>query len=146
VAVGRRQADWPFNTLAKWHDFPRLTVRLLNMDLNYSHLILALAPSAQPGQQGSAQAWTGLVPLILLMVVFYFVLIRPQQKKAKQHAEMLKTIKPGDKIVTSGGLIGVVLTVKEKGGVTIRSADAKLEITRSAVAEITERGGEKSES
>jgi preprotein translocase subunit YajC len=116
------------------------------MDLNYSHLILALAPPAQPGQQGSAQAWTGLVPLILLMVVFYFVLIRPQQKKAKQHAEMLKTIKPGDKIVTSGGLIGVVLTVKEKGGVTIRSADAKLEITRSAVAEITERGGEKSES
>jgi len=115
------------------------------MDLNYSQMILALAPPP-PGQQGSAQAWTSLVPLILLMVVFYFILIRPQQKKAKQHAEMLKTVKPGDKIVTSGGIMGVVLTVKEKGGVTVRSADAKLEITRSAIAEITERGDAKSES
>jgi len=114
------------------------------MDLNYSQLIVAMAPT--PGQQGSAQAWTSLVPLVLLMVVFYFVLIRPQQKKAKQHAEMLKTVKPGDKVVTSGGVIGVVITVKEKGGVTIRSADAKLEITRSAIAEITERSGENSDS
>jgi preprotein translocase subunit YajC len=113
--------------------------------LNYSQLILAMAPPPA-GQQGSAQAWTSLVPLVLLMVVFYFVLIRPQQKKAKQHAEMLKTVKPGDKVVTSGGVIGVVLTVKEKGGVTIRSADAKLEITRAAIAEITERSGENSES
>jgi len=104
-----------------------------------------MAPQAQPGQ-GGAQAWTSLVPLVLLMVVFYFVLIRPQQKKAKQHAEMLKTVKAGDKVVTSGGVIGVVITVKEKGGVTIRSADAKLEITRSAIAEITERSGDNSES
>jgi preprotein translocase subunit YajC len=115
------------------------------MDLNSLHTILAFAPPSGPGQ-GQADAWTSLVPLILLMVVFYFVLIRPQQKKAKQHAELLKTVKPGDKIVTSGGVIGIVISVKEKGGVTIRSADAKLEITRSAIAEITERGSEKSES
>jgi preprotein translocase subunit YajC len=115
------------------------------MDLNYSHAILALAPTAQSGQ-GGAQAWTSLVPLVLLMVVFYFVLIRPQQKKAKQHTEMLKTVKAGDKIVTSGGIIGVVISVKDKGGVTIRSADTKLEINRSAITEITERSGEKSES
>jgi preprotein translocase subunit YajC len=115
------------------------------MDLNYSQLILALGAPPQPGQP-APQAWTSLVPLILLMVVFYFILIRPQQKKAKQHAELLKTVKPGDKILTSGGIIGVVLAVKEKGAMTIRSADAKLEITRSAVAEITERAGEKSES
>ena len=115
------------------------------MDLNYLHAILAFAPPGGSGQ-GQADAWTSLVPLILLMVVFYFVLIRPQQKKAKQHTEMLKTVKAGDKIVTSGGVIGVVISVKEKGGVTIRSADAKLEITRAAIAEITERGSEKSES
>lgn len=85
------------------------------------------------------------MPLVLLMVVFYFVLIRPQQKKAKQHQELLKSIKPGDKIVTSGGILGVVITVKEKT-LSIRSADAKLEITKSAVADITERSGESSES
>jgi len=115
------------------------------MDLNYSRLIFAFASPAGSGQ-GQADAWTSLVPLILLMVVFYFVLIRPQQKKAKQHTELLKTVKAGDKVVTSGGIIGVVLSVKDKGGVTIRSADAKMEITRAAIAEITERGGEKSES
>ena len=98
---------------------------------------------AQPGQP---QGWTSLVFMLPVLVVMYLVMIRPQQKKAKQHAEMLKTVRPGDKILTSGGIIGVVMTVKDKGGVTIRSADTKIEITRSAIAEITERSNEKSES
>jgi preprotein translocase subunit YajC len=82
-----------------------------------------------------------MVPLVLIMVVFYFLLIRPQQKKAKDHAALLKTVRPGDKIVTSGGIVGIVLTVKEKT-LTLRSADTKLEITKSAIAEITERSGD----
>ena len=86
-----------------------------------------------------------MVPLVLLVVVFYFVLIRPQQKKAKEHQQLLKTVKPGDKVVTSGGILGVIITVKEKT-VTLRSADAKFEITKSAIAEITERSGEAGES
>lgn len=86
-----------------------------------------------------------MVPLVLLVVVFYFALIRPQQKRAKQHAELLKAVKPGDKVITSGGLVGVVISVKEKT-VAIRSADAKLEITKSAIAEIVERSGESKES
>jgi len=79
--------------------------------------------------------------LALMVVMFYFVLIRPQQKKAKDHAAMLKTLRPGDKVVTNGGILGVVLTVKEKT-LTVRSADAKMEITKSAITEITERSGE----
>jgi preprotein translocase subunit YajC len=110
------------------------------MDFNCTQAILALAPSPQQGQS-QAPAWTGFVPLVLIMVVFYFILIRPQQKKAKDHAAMLKTVRPGDKIVTSGGILGVVLTVKEKT-LTVRSADTKLEITKSAIAEITERSGD----
>ncbi len=86
-----------------------------------------------------------MVPLVLLVVVFYFALIRPQQKRAKQHAELLKAVKPGDKVITSGGLVGVVISVKEMT-VAIRSADAKLEITKSAIAEIVERSGESKES
>jgi preprotein translocase subunit YajC len=87
-----------------------------------------------------AQALNMVVPLVLMIVLFYFVLIRPQSKKQKEHAQMLKTVKPGDKIVTSGGVVGVVITVKEKT-LTMRSADAKFEITKSAIAEISERGG-----
>ncbi len=108
------------------------------------HAFLALAPPAQPGQP-APPAWVNLVPLALLAVVFYFALIRPQQKKAKDHASLLKAIRPGDKIVTSSGIVAVVITVKEKT-LSIRSADAKLEITKSAVAEITERSGEPSPS
>ena len=85
-----------------------------------------------------------MVPLILLVVVFYFALIRPQQKKAKDHAQLLKTVRPGDKVVTTGGIVGVIVTVKEKT-ISIRSADAKFEITKSAIAEITERSGGSSE-
>ena len=89
--------------------------------------------------------WTNLVPLVLLVVVFYFALIRPQQRKQKQQAELLKTVRAGDKIVTSSGIVAVIITVKEKT-LTIRSADAKFEITKAAVAEITERSGGADES
>jgi preprotein translocase subunit YajC len=102
--------------------------------------VLGMGPPPS-GQPGGAPAWTGLVPLMLLFVAFYFLLIRPQQKKAKEHAQMLKTVKAGDKIITNGGIVAVVITVKDKT-LNVRSADAKFEITKSAVAEITERGGE----
>jgi preprotein translocase subunit YajC len=106
--------------------------------------MLALGAQAQPGQP-APPAWTNMVPLVLLVVVFYFALIRPQQKKQKQQAELLKAIRGGDKVMTSSGIIGVVITVKEKS-VTLRSADSKFEVAKSAIAEITERGGESSES
>jgi preprotein translocase subunit YajC len=106
--------------------------------------VLALAPSPQPGQQAQSPI-TMLVPMVLLFVIFYFVLIRPQQKKAKQQAEMLKTVKSGDKIVTTAGIIATVVTVKEDS-ISIRSADAKMEITKGAIAEIRERSGESSAS
>ena len=94
------------------------------------------APGSQPGQ--GPPGWTTFVPLALMMVVFYFILIRPQQKKAKDHQQLLKTLRPKDKVVTSGGLMGIVVSVQEKT-VTIRSADTKLEVLKSAVTEITER-------
>jgi preprotein translocase subunit YajC len=106
--------------------------------------VLEMGLPPPSGQQGQSPL-VGLVPLVLVCVMFYFLLIRPQQKKAKEHAEMLKTVKAGDKIVTSGGVVAVVITVKDKT-LNIRSADAKFEITKSAIAEITERGGESSQS
>jgi preprotein translocase subunit YajC len=114
------------------------------MNVLSPYTILALAPPAQPGQS-APPAWVNMVPLALLVVVFYFALIRPQQKKAKEHAALLKAVRAGDKIVTSSGIVAVVVTVKEKT-LTIRSADAKFEITKSAIAEIIERSGEPSES
>ena len=106
--------------------------------------LLAMAPQTKPGET-PPPFWTSLIPLVLLIVVFYLVLIRPQQKKAKQHTELLKTIRSGDKIVTNGGILGVVVSVKEKS-VSIRSADSKMEVTKNAIAEIIDRSGESNES
>lgn len=97
------------------------------------------------GQQSSYPGWTNMLPLVLMVFVFYFIFIRPQQKKARAHDTLMKTIRTGDKILTSSGIIGIVVSVKEKS-VAIRSADTKLEILKSAVSEITERGGESSAS
>lgn len=107
--------------------------------------IIAMAPApAKEGQQ-APPGWTSFIPLILLMVVFWFVLIRPQQKKAKQHAQMLTKLKSGDRVVTNSGIIGTVVAVKDKS-VTVRTAgDTKLEFTKGAVAEIVE-GSESVES
>jgi len=77
----------------------------------------------------------------VMMALLYVVLLRPQTKRQKELAERIKTIRKGDKIITTGGVIAEVITVKDKS-LSIRSADAKFEITRSAVAEITERSGE----
>src|SRR5687768_12542881 len=108
--------------------------------------ILAMGPTRQPGQPPPTmgESLMGMAPFVLMIVVFYFILIRPQQKKAKQHQELLKQVKPGDKVLTASGIIGTVITVKEKS-VSIRSADTKLEILKSAISDVTERGGDSAE-
>jgi preprotein translocase subunit YajC len=114
------------------------------MHLTNLSAVLAMGQPAQPGQPPPSP-FTSLVPIILLFIIFYFVLIRPQQKKAKQQTEMLKTVKSGDKVVTTSGIIATIVTVKENS-VSVRSADAKFEITKGSIAEIVERAGEASAS
>ncbi len=106
--------------------------------------ILAMGAPATPGQP-AAPFYVQMFPFVLMIVVFYFILIRPQQKKAKQHQQLLKQVKGGDRVVTSSGIIGTVISVKEKS-ISLRSADTKLEILKSAIAEVTDRSGEATES
>jgi preprotein translocase subunit YajC len=68
----------------------------------------------------------------------YLLLILPQQRKAKQHAQLLKALKAGDKVVTSSGIVGVVVSVRDHQ-VTLRSEDAKLEMLKSSIQEVLER-------
>ncbi len=77
--------------------------------------------------------------MILLVVVFYFILIRPQQQRAKQQRKLLEALKAGDRVMTVSGIVGVVMAVKDKAvppSVSIRSADAKFEVTKASVTEI----------
>jgi preprotein translocase subunit YajC len=109
------------------------------MHMNCLRGILALTPPPANGQAGQPNILMSLAPMALLVVVFYFILIRPQQQRAKQAAKMLATLKAGDKVVTAAGIVGVVITVKDKT-VSLRSADAKFEVTKASVTEILESG------
>ena len=102
-------------------------------------------PPPPPGTQADPRGqMLNMVGMLLLMVfIFYFLIIRPQRVRSRQQETLLKSIKPGDKVVTASGIMGTVVAVKEKS-VSIRSADTKLEILKSAVSEITERSGESS--
>ena len=106
------------------------------MHVNRFSEILAFAAPPSGGSSGQTQnPLMAFLPMILLVVVFYFILIRPQQQRAKQQKKLLEALKPGDKIVTAAGIIGTVITVKDKT-VSIRSADAKFEVTKASVTEI----------
>ena len=84
-----------------------------------------------------------LLPILLMVAVFYFLIIRPQQKKAADLAAMLETLKSGERVVTSGGIIGVIAQVKP-GSYILRSGDkAMLEVTRTAIAGRYEGGEDK---
>ena len=88
--------------------------------------------------QGGLGALSGLLPMLLIIAVFYMLLIRPQQKRQRQLKETISQLKAGDRIVTTGGVIGTITTVRDTSFL-IRSADKSiLEIARSAVAGIDE--------
>ena len=78
---------------------------------------LAFAMAGPPGgqaQAGGASAFMNIVPLIFMFAIFYFLLIRPQQKKAKEHKALLESLKKGDKVVTAGGMHGKVTALDDK--------------------------------
>ncbi|MDD5226487.1 MAG: preprotein translocase subunit YajC [Candidatus Omnitrophica bacterium] len=75
------------------------------------------------------------MPIILMFVIFYFLLIRPQQKKQKELQTMISQIKKGDKVVTTGGILGVVSSLQDDYVViTVGGSDTKIEILKSAIA------------
>jgi preprotein translocase subunit YajC len=103
------------------------------------------APAASAaGGTGAAQPGSPLgliLPLGLMLVILYFMMIRPQSQQRKRQAQLIESLKSGDKIVTASGIVGIVISVKDKT-VSLRSSDAKMEVTKSSVVEIIERGGE----
>ena len=86
---------------------------------------------------GGAGGLTSLLPFVLIFVVFYFFLIRPQQKRAKDHREMVNQLSRGDKVITSGGLVGTVTkSVETQETVEVEIAkDVKVNIMRTMIAD-----------
>ena len=82
-----------------------------------------------------------IVPLILIMAVFWFLLIRPQQKKAKEHLELVQSIRRGDVVTTAGGMIGKVARVVDDNEILLEVADnVRMRFQKQAIAELRARG------
>jgi preprotein translocase subunit YajC len=100
----------------------------------------ALGSMGQGGQQGTG-GFAAFVPLILMGVIFYFLLIRPQQRKQKDLRNMLAAIKKGDTVITQGGLYGKVTGVTDNI-LTLEIAEkVRVRVQRNYVAAVTEKGG-----
>jgi preprotein translocase subunit YajC len=89
-----------------------------------------------PSGAGQGSFITALVPFILVFVIFYLLIIMPSRKKQKKHQEMVEKLKPGDKIVTNGGIYGTVMGTKEDRIEVKISSNVKIDITKNAVAAI----------
>ena len=82
-----------------------------------------------------------MLPFILMFVIMYFLLIRPQYKKQKEQQSMIDSLKKGDKVVTNGGMHGTIVGVKEKEGILVLQVakDVKIEVSRGAISKVAEK-------
>ena len=87
-------------------------------------------------------ALTSFIPLIAIIAIFYFLIIRPQNKKQKETQKMLSALKKGDKIVTIGGIHGTIQTVRESTVIIRVDENTKMEFSRSAISSVVTQGKE----
>jgi preprotein translocase subunit YajC len=102
------------------------------------------AHAAAQGAAGAPEAspmWSFVVPMIFMVVIFYFLLIRPQQRKAKEHKALLENLKKGDRVITNGGLIGTIVNIEDPL-VVIEVADrVRVEVARPYIAGFAPKKG-----
>ena len=103
----------------------------------FSDIAFAMGPAPQAGQ-GQGGGLMSFLPLVLVFVIFYFLLIRPQQKRAKEHKSMLDNVKKGDKVILSGGEYGVVEEVKTNTVVVKIAENVKVKYGKAYIASLRE--------
>lgn len=99
---------------------------------------------AQGAGAGGSDFLVSMLPLILIFVVFYFLLIRPQQQKMKAHRAMISAVKRGDKVLTAGGIFGTITKVEEaEDAVMIEIAkDVRVRVARSTISDVVGKPGQ----
>jgi preprotein translocase subunit YajC len=98
---------------------------------------MIITPAYAQVAGGAGDGFATLLPLVLIFVVFYFLLIRPQQKRAKNHRAMLGAIRRGDKVVTGGGIMGTVTKVVNEDEVAVEIAEGiKIRVQRGLIASV----------
>ena len=96
---------------------------------------------AANAQAGGAEFLTSLVPFVLIFVIMYFLIIRPQRQRMKSHQDMIKNVRRGDVVVTSGGLIAKVVRVIDDSELQVEIADdVRARLVRSMISEVRTKG------
>ena len=96
---------------------------------------------AQGNPLGGDSMWMQLLPFVLIFVIMYFLILRPQQKRAKEHQELVKNLRRGDTVITSGGLMGKVTKVVDDDQIEVEIADGvRVRQMRSMVSEVRAKG------
>ena len=99
-------------------------------------------PGCSPGGEGKGGLGGMIIPLVLMFAIFYFLLIRPQQKRQKDHQKLVSELQKGDKVITTGGILGVISNVKDNT-VIIKVADnVKLEVSRANINQVVAKNSE----
>jgi preprotein translocase subunit YajC len=101
-------------------------------------LLFATGQAAGGKQGGTMDTIIGFLPFILIIAIFYFLIIRPQNKKQKETRKMLEALKKGDKVVTIGGVHGTIARVNDKTVLLKVDDNVKLEFSRSAISSVEE--------
>ena len=102
---------------------------------------MLITPAYAQGASGGSDFLIQLMPILLMFVIFYMLLLRPQQQRAKLHKEMVANIRRGDTVVTSGGIIGKVTKVKDDGEIEVEIADnTRVRVIKGTVAEVRVKG------
>ena len=92
---------------------------------------------AQAAGAGAGSAFASFIPLILIFAIMYFLLIRPQQKKLKEHKAMVEALRRGDQVVTQGGIVGKVTKVQEDGMVEVEIAEGvKVKVIKGTISQV----------
>lgn len=92
------------------------------------------------GQQGGRPGYEGILMLVIMFAIFYFLLIRPQQKRAKQHKELIEALKIGDLVVTAGGIHGKVAALQESVITLEIATGVKIKVSRSSIVNTRQEG------
>ena len=116
---------------------------MINFILFTSIAVFLIGCPMQPGTGGGGGSqFAAFIPFILIFVIFYFLILRPQQKQSKQRQEMLKSIKRGDNVITSGGLYGKVLNIVDDVITLEIAKGVSVRVTRAGISGLAGTNGE----
>ena len=101
---------------------------------------MLISPAFAQGATGGDAGWAGLLPSVLMFVLLYFMMIRPQMKRAKEHKAMVEGLQKGDEVITAGGILGRITKVDAQYATVSVADNVEIQIQRAAIQIVLPKG------